>query len=268
MMFRLSSLTRLAVVFCAAAFLSVAPAFATLTILSDTIFEIQAEIPDVGQARFDVPLTSGNIDGDTLTWSLQQPVDLVDPKNGVSVGRLETASVRYVADPVVVVNFLVSTGGAGANFTVTSAPLGFSPISGAHGTSTAGITATDNGGNGVGFGGNYPNNLAYRAFYNDVGSVPATGSTFSTLVPGIMSPNPNTTVVSFDDYPLPAGTYTNMDQGGNLLGTVSSMSAEWRFSVSALDSAGGTSFYEIVPEPGSCLLGLLAMVGLAVVRRR
>lgn len=236
---------------------------ATAAIISDVIFAIEAESGG-STASFEVPLTSGNINGDTLSWSLSQPQPLEDGKGNV-IGVLETASVSYVADPIVNLNFLVSSGGGGT-FTVTSANLSFAGIPNAIGRASSAVTVTDFGG-GASITGNFPVDDTYRAFYNDPGMVPATGTTFATLTPGISS-SPFSSATSSEGYPDNAGGFTSMDEIGGTLGTVSSMSSQWKFSVSANDSASGTSTYVIVPEPGSCLLCLCGIAFVGFIRRR
>jgi hypothetical protein len=238
---------------------------ATAAIISDVIFSIEAEGPGGSSASYEVPLTSGNINGDTLTWALSSPMPLV-AANGIEIGMLQTASVMYVADPVVVLNFLVSSGGGGS-FTVTSANLSFAGISNAIGRSSSAVTVTDFGGDGATISGNFPNNDTFRSFYNDPGNVPTTGTTFATLTPGISS-SPFSSATSSEGFPDNAGTFSSMDENGGTLGTVSSMSSQWKFSVSANDSASGTSTYVIVPEPGSCLLCLCGMAVVGFIRRR
>ncbi len=248
-----------------AAAICVAPASASF--VGDTIFSIQADMGE-SSARFDVPLTVGRFNdaGDTMSWQLDAPQPLTSD-SGQEVGTLLAASVQYVEDPIVVVNFLVSTGNSAANFTITSAQLTFPSIGNAIGTSSAAISVTDNGRNGASLTGNFPGSLAYRSFYNDPGGA-ATGLPFSTLVPAVTGPS-NSSVVSTGAYPMPLGTYSSMDQSGNTLGSVSSMSAQWSFQVGPNDSASGTSFFEIiVPEPASALLGLFGFLGLTIIRRR
>ncbi len=234
--------------------------------ISDTIFLIEAEAAGVA-ASFDVPFTSGNIDGDRLSWSLAKPLPL--ESNGVVIGTLEQASVQYVADPVVVLNFLVSSGGAAANFTVTSANLSFASIGNAEGRASAELTVTDFGGDGATMTGNFPNNDTYRAFYNDPGNVSATGTTFATLTPGIVS-SPFSGATSSEGFPDNTGGFSTTNEAGGAISPVSSMSAQWKFSVSQFDSASGTSVFVIqaVPEPGSMLISVLGMALLGLIRRR
>jgi hypothetical protein len=129
------------------------------------------------------------------------------------------------------------------------------------------VTTTDFAGDGATITGNFPNNDTYRAFYNDPGMVSATGTTFATLTPGVSS-SAFSSNTSDEGFPDNAGGFSSTDENSNSLGTVSSMSAQWKFSVSAGDSASGTSTYVIIPEPGSCLLCLCGMAVLGFIRRR
>lgn len=233
--------------------------------ISGSIFSIEVQTAGIS-GNFSVPLSSGTSDsGDVFSWQLSQPIPLV--AEGVKLGVLEQASVQYVADPVVVLNFLVSSGGAAANFTVTSANLSFPDISNAIGRASADVTVTDFGGDGAMLIGNLPNNNTYRAYYNNVGNVSGTGTIFATLTPGVIS-SPFAGATSSEGFPDNAGGFSSTNQAGGTLGTVSSMSAQWSFSVSQFDSASGTSVFVIqVPEPSSMILGIgMALMGL--IRRR
>lgn len=233
--------------------------------LSETIFLIQAEAAGVS-GSFTVPLTSGGFMGDTFGWDLPEPMPLI-AKGGFQIGVLERANVRYVADPIVVLNFVVSSGGAAANFTVTSANLSFPGIANAMGRAQGGVSVTDFGGDGATLQGNFPSNNLYRAFYNDAGNVPATGTTFATLTPGVTA-SAFSGSTSSGAFPDNVGGFSSTDQSGGSLGTVTSMSSQWRFSVSANDSASGTSVYVIVPEPASVILSIMGIVVLGLYRRR
>jgi hypothetical protein len=129
------------------------------------------------------------------------------------------------------------------------------------------VTVTSFDTSGASISGNFPNNDTYRAYYNDPANVPATGTTFATLTPGIAS-SPFSSATSDEGYPDSLGGFTTMDESSNSLGTVSSMSSQWRFSVSAGDSASGTSTYVIVPEPSSSLLCLCMIAAVGLIRRR
>ncbi len=177
-------------------------------------------------------------------------------------------SVEYISgSQQVVLNFLVSSGGAAANFTVTSANLSFAGISNATARAQAQVTVTDFGGDGASLVGNFPNNDTYRAFYNDVNNVPATGTTFATITPGAVAA-PFSGATSTEGFPDSLGGFSSTDENTMVLGTVSSMSSQWKFSVSQFDSASGTSIFVVVPEPGTMLISLFGMPLLGLLRRK
>ncbi|MCA9310179.1 MAG: hypothetical protein KDA21_03180, partial [Phycisphaerales bacterium] len=156
--------------------------------------------------------------------------------------------------PVVALNFLVSVGAVATDFTVTSASLGFPVYDPAFATASASTTVTDNNGDGASLTGNFPGGGAYRAFYNDPGSVPGTGTVFGTLVG-------DTSAGAW-------GSASTSDTTGpfSLVGVpVTSMSAQWKFGVDAFSSASGTSVFTI-PAPGTAFA--LGVLGLPCVRRR
>jgi hypothetical protein len=236
-------------------------------IISDVLFQIEAKGPAGNTSRFKVPLDSGgiHINGDTVTWELSQPMPLLDAQ-GRQIALLEQANARYVADPIVVLNFLVSSAGGG-HFTVTSASLSFATLNNPTGRASAAVTVTDIDGDGAMIAGDFASNEAYRAFYNDEGMVAATKGTFATLTPGASAPA-FSSATSSDGFPDQLGGFSRDNEDGDPIPPVSSMSAEWSFSISAGDSASGTSIYVIIPEPGSCLLCLCGLAVLGFMRRR
>jgi hypothetical protein len=54
----------------------------------------------------------------------------------------------------------------------------------------------------------------------------------------------------------------------SIAGLVTDIQAEYQFTLSANDSASGTSRFEVVPEPVAMHLALLGIVGLLLARRR
>lgn len=248
------------------------PALSDADVLDDSIFSIEAQALDGGSSvSFNVALNNAVVDGSSLVWELVEEVALAD------LGVLHEARITYtnhsavagsrggITAQSVAVNFLVSSGAAGASFTVTSAPLAFETFN-AFGRATAGATVTDNGSDGPGLLGNFTDNSAFRAFYNDTGGA-GTGSTFATLVPGI-SGGPGSTVISFGNFPDEVVTFSPVNENGASLGVVSSMSSQWKFGVGPNNSAAGTSRFELVPEPGSCFLWIFGASLLMLTRRR
>jgi hypothetical protein len=95
-------------------------------------------------------------------------------------------------------------------------------------------------------------NRAYEANYN--GLAPA-GTNFAAFIPGL--------VVA-----TPGGSNATSDGTGGFLpiaGAVSSMSSRFAFTLSAHDSASGTSSFVVVPEPASLAL---VLAGVLAFRRR
>lgn len=250
-----------------------APASSDADVFAERIFSIEAQALGGGNSvSFNVPLSNAVIEGNTLVWELVEEVALAD------IAVLHEARVEYVTIDIpatggrggaaaqsVTVNFLVSSGDAGANYTMTAAPLTLA-IPNAVARATAGITVTDNGGDGPELLGNFADDSAYQTYYNDIDSA-ATGSTFATLVPGT-SGGPGSTVVSSENFPDQLVTYSSVDENSDPLGSVNSISSQWKFAVSPNNSAAGTSRFEVIPEPGCCLLSIFGATLLLLTRRR
>ncbi len=163
---------------------------------------------------------------------------------------LDDISIEFQQDPQVILNIGVVAGAAATNFTISSALVSYGAIPNSIATASAGLSVTDRNGNGATLTGLYGGSNAYLAQYN--GYVPG-GSTFTTLVG-----------------PIAAGAFLTGSGSGNAgptnIGTTSDMSAQWSFTLSARDSATGTSTYIITPAPGS--MALLGVGGLLIGRRR
>jgi len=223
-----------------------APAFGGLTGPAVHVTASNAQ----GTGFFDVPQSLLTMNNGALGWTAQTPYPIMS-STGVLLGTLSSCSISYRGDPVVSLSFGVTANSSATTFTITSALLSFAAISPAVGTASAGVTITDVDGNGVTFTGLQPGAFAYRSQYNG-------------LVPG------GTDFASFIS-PLAAGPFgTNIANGSQPLTAigvpVTSMSAQWNFTLSANDSAGGTSAFNIVPAPGA--MALLGLGGLVAARRR
>ena len=83
----------------------------------------------------------------------------------------EPQASAAIEDPVVTLNFVVSSGG-GASFTVTSAALSFPVLPTASARATAALTVTDFDGGGASLTGGFDGGNAYRAFYNSAEAPP------------------------------------------------------------------------------------------------
>ncbi|MEM1072048.1 MAG: hypothetical protein AAGB48_11090 [Planctomycetota bacterium] len=212
------------------------------------VFTITATNAD-GSAYFshmiEANQASGNIDFD---WNLNGLTELRDENNGMLVAELQQASVNIIADPEVAVGFTAFAPTQQTTFNVQSTILSFTQISAANavGQASASITLNDFSGDGQvtftpGAGG------AYEAQLNNRSVI------FDTL---------------FDAGPIVGTNVFNDDTGGLApLGiAVTSISAEWNFTVSSGDLVSGSSLFRVIPAPGSA--ALLGLGGLVASRRR
>ncbi len=194
-------------------------------------------------------------------WTLQADVEMRDPTSNTLLGTLMKdgpdgpTGVYFEADPVVALSFNVVAGAVPTIFFIGTGPLGFAPIGSAVGKASAGMSATDLNGDGVSATGLFPGAKSYEAQYN--GPFFA-GAVFADLVD-----------------PLAAGGFgTDTDnEAFPLVGfapigpPVFNMSAAFWFTLSAGDSASGTSVWVVIPTPGAGAL-LLGAAGVLASRRR
>lgn len=147
-------------------------------------------------------------------------------------------------------NFNVTAGFSNTSFGFNASPVSFAPYPIATGEASASVSLTSffTGGTGATFS---PNGAgAYEANYNSGGSV------FTNLFASPLSVATDSTTQTFN-----SGTVT-----GPLFGSVGDIGANWDFTLSAFDSAAGTSTFTVVPAPGA--LALVGLGGLAAARRR
>jgi hypothetical protein len=217
-----------------------------------------------GSARLELSPSDYTIDQGILSWRSAERVSLRDPRSGVEIARLEQVSLTYVADPSISLTFIATAGGAPTTFTLTSGELSFPGLADARGRASAGLTATDDTGDGALLTGLNPDGQIFQGFYNDAGGVPASGSSFATLVSGLPIATSYTSNAVAEDFPVAPGLSATAE-GGATLGTVSSMSTRFHFQLSAGDSASGSSVFVVEPlnPPDAITLGATSAVGSA-----
>lgn len=209
---------------------------------------------DSGTASYVVEFDRGSYDpgSETWTWKLLHDVELLDPRTDELIGVLNSASVTYIADPQISLNFAVTAGQTDTAFTISSAQLAFGALTNPPATTSTGITATDNTGDGVAVTGRWGGGGAYLAQYN--GAIPG-GIDFAEFLPSVATADP-------------FGTANGSDSTGGLVAifdTVMNMSAGFNFELTAEDQASGSSTFVIIPAPAT---GVALLAGLVIRRRR
>jgi hypothetical protein len=233
---------------------------AALADLSNVVFRVTATSVDNPSlsAMFEVTQDQGSWSDDTFLWTLPASVLLTDPDSGDAIGRITGGMARYVADPIISLGFNFENLLPGSViYQIDSGLLSFPDQAPAQATATAGVTVTDsdgipdNGAVAIGATG-VSGTSCYQANLN--GLIPA-GSQFAELVAGVIAGDGQSNTAS-------------QNTGGlqNVAGAVTSASTQFRLSITGLDSVSGTSNFRIIPEPAT--LSLLALAGLAVLRRR
>lgn len=205
-----------------------------------------------GSAEVDLPLSPWRSAAGARIWTSSEPRILTDAATGVEIGRLEAGSSVYVADHILSLDFSVTSGASPVVFVISTGSLSFPAVANAFARAGAALSITDIGGDGATLTGTNGDGQAYQAYYNDVGGAPGTGATFVTLVGGLSVPTPYSTAATASGFGA-AGAFSAVAEGGATLGSVSSMSTRWTFSVGAYDSAAATSILAL--HPGGTVSG-------------
>jgi hypothetical protein len=201
---------------------------------------VSITVTATNEAGSDVAILGGDasLDGSTgnYVWVLDSEVPILD-------GAIETLKLTVAEDPEVGVEFGVRAGNSAMTFSFFDV-ITFDSLVNPTAEASAAITLTDRGGGGATITGLF-GGKTHEATYN--------GSTvFADLVSGFSGGG--------------SSTASETTGSGSISGTVSSIEAEFYFTLSAKDAASGTSTFEVTPEPAT--VALLGLGGLALLRRK
>jgi hypothetical protein len=174
---------------------------------------------------------SGYTDADgTFVWTLGAPMALLD-------GSIDSLKVTVNSDPEVGVYFGFKSNSSTQVWSISDA-FTFAPLVNPTAYASAGVTLTDMGAPGATITGLFDGGKTFQATYNG-------SSVFANLVNGF-SINGGTLTASED-------TPTQV-----INDTLTSIGSEFRFKLSAGDAASGTSTFDVVPEPATMAILVLA----------
>ncbi len=221
----------------------------------DVVFRMEA-VTDGSLSVYEVHFADGTWSDDGLRWEWNYDGDTFffggNGADDMGMGGFDNAGIAFDFTTrggpaqTVNLNFDVFAGGANTAFGIGSGPLNFAQFSSAQGIASASVGVTDILGGGATLAPNAPG--MYRAFYNG-------GTTFSDLLTSSLVAGQFSSAQDDDSFGYAA-----------IGGSVDEIAAEWAFTLTAFDSAAGTSTFSVVPAPGSAML--LAFAGIAVTRRR
>ena len=229
-----------------------ATSFASAGSVTALSFEASSTL---GSGAFQVSMDDGTTlpDG-TFVWSLSSPTDIVDAGSGATIAHLLFGSIMLGSTGVVSHSFVVQAAGVDTTFSIGSAVVNTGLIPFPSGRASAGITLTDNNGNGANLTGNMGGGSMFEAYYDG-------GAVFSNLLAGPFGfGTAFDSQATSDEYPGGAGNFAAF------AGPVNQIGINWDFTLSANDSSGGTSVFVVIPAPAG--LGFFAGAGLLMGRRR
>lgn len=194
------------------------------------------------------------IEVDEFNWSLAPGASIELASGGATLGRITELELGVVGDPVVTLRFSLDSDDSSTVWTITSTVVNFSALASPWAYASAAITVTSDS-DGAVLTGQFAQNKAYEAKYNGT-------ATYADLVSSISAPADDS-VTGRERSPA-AGWST-------IAGSVSSIQSEFKFTLTAGDSASGTSRFEVVPEPSGLMalaVGLVSVGGLLARKRR
>lgn len=187
-------------------------------------------------------------------YVLPDPVEMRDG-DGDLIARIDALRGDLFTNPHVVMSFAVTGGAIDTLFTISSGVETLGPVPGgvALGGGSAGITFGDsNGVGGVTVTGAYAGGDVHRMIINADG----TPADLTTIITG--------------PFFIPHGTGSASENVPGVAPgvTVTSISSEFKFTVSAGDSATGTSSFTVIPTPGAAALLGLGVAAFGLRRKR
>lgn len=214
--------------------------------LSPIIFSVQASNAN-GSGSWDVAYDPGNDGPDGYFWS-GGPQTITDGE-GDEIAVVELASLSAFGDPAVGMTFTVQALNVNTVFSISSGILSFPAFNGT-GIASGGLTVTDSDSN------------AFASLVGNIGA--ANTSSFVASYNG-------GTIFNEDIGPLSVNNVAGSDSGNFNSGLqpifgVGSIQVDFGFTLSANDSASGTSVFFVTPEPSA--LALLGLGAVALIRRR
>lgn len=178
----------------------------------------------------------------------------VDPDGGYATfdgGAITCLKLTMDSDPEVGIEFGVRAGSTLTTFDILSDIVLFDALVNPQAYASAGVTLTDRPTvSGAAITGLFDQGKTHQARYNS-------SSVFANLVSG---------------FGIPSGTLTASEEKGNEFSmitigdTLTSIESEFHFTLSARDSASGTSNFVVIPEPTT--IALLGLGVLGFLRRK
>jgi hypothetical protein len=184
------------------------------------------------------------------SWQWVGVMDALADGTGERLGSITELQIGFDQDPYVNLGFSVIAGDKETTFTISSSATAVN-LTNPQAYASAGITLTDNPPTAATITGLYTGGKIYEARYNGT-------SVFADLVSG---------------FGVSGGTDTRSEREPasgrkTIFDTVSTISSEFHFTLSAWDQASGTSSFNAIPEPAT--VGLLVAGGAVMnfMRRR
>lgn len=196
------------------------------------------------------------VEVDEFNWSLAPGASIELAAGGANLGTITQLELGVVGDPVVTLRFSLDSDDSSTVWTISSTVVNFSALATPWAYASAAITVTSDS-DGAVLTGQFAQNKVYEAVYNGT-------TVYADLVNSINAPADDSVTGSERS---PAVGWST------IAGSVSSIQSEFKFTLTAGDSASGTSRFEVVPvpEPSGLMalaVGLVSVGGLVARKRR